>query len=210
MAIRILMIDDHTLFREGVSRLLAAESDLQMIGLCSNLTSGRVALDQNQVDVVLLDFDLGNEQAIDFVNYARERRPDTKILIVTAGVPERNARDLIRAGVSGIFHKHNDPQSLARRIRSVFAGDVFLEEAYLKPLFEMTQPAPSEGASNFTEREKTVLDCLLEGLSNKIIADRLGASESAVKGTLQQLFQKTGVRTRSQLVRIALERAKAR
>ena len=210
MSIRLLMIDDHTLFREGVSRLLTAESDLEMVGLCADLACGKSVLERQPIDVVLLDFDLGPEHAIDFVRYARELRPQTKILVVTAGVPERNARELVRAGVSGIFHKHNDPQSLSRRIRSVFAGDVFLEETYLKPLFEMAQPDANNATLRFTEREQTVLDCLLEGLSNKLIADRLNASESAVKGTIQQLFQKTGVRTRSQLVRIALEQSKSR
>ncbi|HMF78881.1 MAG TPA: response regulator transcription factor [Bryobacteraceae bacterium] len=209
MPIRLIMIDDHTLFREGVSRLLAAESDLEMVALCPDLACGKSVLEQHSVDVVLLDFDLGGEQAVDFVRYSRDVHPSTKVLIVTAGVPERSARELVRAGVSGIFHKHNDPQSLSRRIRSVFAGDLFLEEAYLRPLFEMAQPESTEAVLRFTEREQTVLDCLLEGLSNKLIADRLGASESAVKGTIQQLFQKTGVRTRSQLVRIALEQSKS-
>jgi two-component system nitrate/nitrite response regulator NarL len=165
-------------------------------------------LDRHQIDVVLLDFDLGAGRAIDFVRLCRAKQPGTKILILTAGVSERDARELIQGGVSGIFHKHNDPQTLSRRIRSVFAGDVYLEEAYLKPLFEMAQPATRDNALNLTEREQSVLDCLLEGLSNKLIADRLSASEAAVKGTLQQLFQKTGVRTRSQLVRFALERAR--
>lgn len=203
--IRLLIIDDHALFREGVGRLLAGEPDLEVVASCADLKCGRTALETHDVDLILLDFDLGPEKGIDFVHTCRALRPSAKILIITAGVAERDATDLIQAGVSGIFHKHNDPQTLSARIRSVHNGSVFLEEVYLKPLFQMAQPETSPNGRSLTERERAVLDFLLEGLSNKLIADRLGTSEAAIKGTLQQLFQKTGVRTRSQLVRFALE-----
>jgi two-component system, NarL family, nitrate/nitrite response regulator NarL len=207
MSTRLLLIDDHALFREGVGRLLASEPDFELVATCPNLDCGLNALKTQSPDI-LLDFDLGGGNTIDFVRLSRSLRPETKILIVTAGVDDRSATELIQSGVSGIFHKHNDPDSLSQRIHSVLAGNVYLEEAYLKPLFQIAQPQASEAPARLTERERTVLDCLLEGLSNKIIADRIGASEAAVKGTLQQLFQKTGVRTRSQLVRYALEQLK--
>lgn len=207
--IRLLLIDDHALFREGVGRLLAGEADLEVVRSCSTLLCGRKALSAEAIDIVLLDFDLGASAdeggTIEFVRYCRSARPDAKILILTAGVGERDAADLIGAGVAGIFHKHNDPQMLSSRIRSVYAGNVFLEEVYLKSLFQMARPESAANERNLTERERAVLDGVLEGLSNKLIADRVGATEAAVKGTVQQLFQKAGVRTRSQLVRFALE-----
>lgn len=207
--IRLLLIDDHALFREGVGRLLAGEADLQVVASCAHLACGRKVLGEKAVDLVLLDFDLGKdaegERTVDFVRASRSLRPEAKILVLTAGVSERDAAELIAAGVSGIFHKHNDPQVLSSRIRSVFAGNVYLEEVYLKPLFQMAQPESTANGRSLTERERAVLDFLMEGLSNKLIADRLGASEAAVKGIVQQLFQKAGVRTRSQLVRFALE-----
>jgi two-component system nitrate/nitrite response regulator NarL len=208
MSIRLLLIDDHALFREGVARLLASEPDFELVATCPNLDCGLDALKTQSPDIILLDFDLGQGSAVDFVHLSRSLRPQTKILIVTAGVDGRSAAELIQAGVSGIFHKHHDPDSLRERIRSVLAGNVYLEEIYLKPLFQIAQPQASEAPLRLTDRERAVLDCLLEGLPNKIIGDRIGASEAAVKGTLQQLFQKTGVRTRSQLVRYALEQLK--
>jgi two-component system nitrate/nitrite response regulator NarL len=208
MPIRLLLIDDHGLFREGVGRLLASEPDFEIVAACANLDCGLNALKSQSPDLVLLDFDLGHGSAVDFVRLSCSLRPKAKILVVTAGVDDRSAAELIQAGVSGIFHKHNDPDSLSRHIRSVLAGNVYLEEVYLKPLFQIAQPSTSELPPRLTERERAVLDCLLEGQPNKLIADRIGASEAAVKGTLQQLFQKTGVRTRSQLVRYALEQLK--
>lgn len=208
MAIRLLLIDDHALFREGLGRLLATESDLVVVASCPDLACAEAAAKANPIDVVLLDFDLGDERASDAIQICRRWNPDAKILIVTAGVEERAVPALIRAGVAGIFHKHNDPQSLGQRIRSVHAGEVFMEQVYLKPLLQMAHPEttpPTKTSLTLTAREQSVLDSLLEGFPNKIIAERLGVTEAAVKGTLQQLFQKTGVRTRSQLVRIALE-----
>jgi DNA-binding NarL/FixJ family response regulator len=208
MSIRLLLIDDHALFREGVGRLLASEPDFELVASCADLDCGLNALKTQSPDIILLDFDLGHGSPIDFVRMSRSLRPETKILVVTAGVDDRDAAELVQAGVSGIFHKHNDPDSLSQRIRSVLAGEVYLEEVYLKPLFQVAQLPTGEGVPRLTERERAVLDCLLEGLPNKLIADRIGASEAAVKGTFQQLFQKAGVRTRSQLVRYALEQLK--
>jgi two-component system nitrate/nitrite response regulator NarL len=203
--IRLLLVDDHALFREGVARLLASEPDLEIVAGCSTVSTGVAELRDHPVDLVLLDFDLGNDLALDFIRQAKTLRPGAKVLIVTAGVDERNAVELIRAGVAGIFHKHNDPHTLSSKIRSIIAGEVYLEGTYLRSLFLVAQPQPKAERPVLTERERAVLQCLLEGLPNKVIADRLETTEPAVKGVIQQLFQKTGVRTRSQLVRLALE-----
>jgi len=95
---------------------------------------------------------------------------------------------------------------LAQGIRDVMAGKVWLDQEQLQTALgaKSTAPPPS-GTRQFTEREQQVLSFVFEGLANKEIASRIGVTESSVKSTLQQLFSKTGVRTRSQLVRIVLE-----
>ena len=129
-----------------------------------------------------------------------------KILVVTAGVDQRAAAELIRSGISGVFLKHDSAALLAQGIRDVIAGKVWLDQEQLQTALraEVTTPQDSQ-TKPFTEREQQVLSCVFEGLANKEIAARIGVSESSVKATLQQLFSKTGVRTRSQLVRIVLE-----
>jgi DNA-binding NarL/FixJ family response regulator len=107
---------------------------------------------------------------------------------------------LIGLGVSGIFLKQSSPALLIAAIRKVIGGEMWLDGNSARLLVPAANP-PLE----FTGREREVLRGVFEGLSNKEIAVRLGISESTVKAGLQQLFQKTGVRTRSQLVRIALE-----
>jgi DNA-binding NarL/FixJ family response regulator len=203
----ILLVDDHTIFREGVSRMLAREADFDVVGDVATAAEGLGKLRDTAVDVVLLDFDLGGREGVTFAEQARTIQPSARVLVVTAGVDEREAMSLMRAGVAGVFSKRDSAQSLVQTIRMVLAGRVAFDE----PLFRRTvgdaaQREERASGSRFTPRERQVLDCVLEGLANKEIADRLGVTESAVKGTLQQLFAKTGVRTRGQLVRIALER----
>jgi two-component system, NarL family, nitrate/nitrite response regulator NarL len=197
---RILIIDDHALFRESVSRLIAAEPDCDVVAHCASINEALAILSATPVDLALLDFDLGSEKGTEFVNRARDVGFSGKVLVVTAGISEAEAADLIRQGVSGIFMKHSSAATLSQSIRQVMDGKVWFEQRYLSTAFEKVPER------KVTSRERKVLQFILEGLSNKEIGARLDISESAVKASLQQLFHKTGVRTRSQLVRVALDR----
>ena len=203
--LRILLIDDHALFRQGLMRLLEQEPGFTVTGQAESVSSGLDVLPDSQADIVLLDFDLGGERAVNFVSSARQRGFGGKILVVTAGITDPQAVQLIEAGVSGIFHKHNPPEALCQCIRQVASGEVWLERNYLKPLFERVDSTQTEASVRLTQREREVLRGVFQGLATKEVAERLNVSETSVKGTLQQLFRKTGVRTRSQLVRVALE-----
>jgi DNA-binding NarL/FixJ family response regulator len=126
--------------------------------------------------------------------------------MVTAGMSDAESVRALDLGVSGVFPKHRPPVVLTQAIRKVMAGETWLDESAIQALVRASRhPRGAEQPRTFTERETQVLHGVLEGLSNKEIGARLGISESSVKAALQQLFQKTGVRTRSQIVRIALE-----
>jgi len=113
---------------------------------------------------------------------------------------------VIRSGISGVFRKHDSAALLAQGIREVMAGKVWLDQEQLEAALTSESAAPEEARTRqFTPRQRQVLSFVFEGLVNKEIAHRLGVSGSSVKATLQQLFSKTGVRTRSQLVRVVLE-----
>src|SRR5579863_6028647 len=202
--VRILLLDDHTLFRESVSRLLVSEPGLEMAGHCGTIEEGLQILREKTVDIVLLDFDLGDSDGREFLRLAKAQGFRGKVLVVTAGVDARAATELIRAGVSGVFSKHDSAALLAQGIRDVMAGKVWFSQEQLQTAMS-AEVSPQAATRQFTERERQVLICVFEGLANKEIAARIGVSESSVKATLQQLFSKTGVRTRSQLVRIVLE-----
>jgi DNA-binding NarL/FixJ family response regulator len=209
--IRILLLDDHALFREGLSRLLEGEPDLEMAACCASVSEATEALGQTPVDLVLLDYDLGKEQGFRFVTEARERGFKGRFLVVTAGMSDAESARALGLGVSGIFPKHSSPVVLIQAIRKVMAGETWLDENAIQALVrESKHTKAPDPAKPFAERETQVLRGVFEGLSNKEIGGRLNLSESSVKAVLQQLFHKTGVRTRSQLVRIALEEHGAR
>ena len=204
--IRILLLDDHALFRESVSRLLSVEPGFEVVAHCGTIEEAIQVLRRKAIDLVLLDFDLGERDGREFLRQAREQGFEGKVLLVTAGVGGGEASELIRAGISGVFRKHDSAALLAQGIRDVMAGKVWLDQDQLQTALRTEATPPQSGETRrFTERERQVLSFVFEGLANKEIAVRIGVSEGSVKSTLQQLFSKTGVRTRSQLVRIVLE-----
>jgi two-component system, NarL family, nitrate/nitrite response regulator NarL len=204
--IKILLVDDHVLFREGLSRLLQSEPDLEMAAHCGSVDEAIDILRKKPVDVVLLDFDLGNEDAFRFIERARRSGLERRVLMVTAGMTDAESVQALALGVRGIFLKRRSPSLLTEVVRRVAAGETWLDQSSLRVLIDAAKQAgnPSH-VERFTERENEVLHGVFEGLTNKEIAARIGISVSSVKAALQQLFQKTGVRTRSQLVSIALE-----
>jgi two-component system nitrate/nitrite response regulator NarL len=204
--VRILLIDDHALFRESVARLLDAEPGFEVVGDCSSSAEAIRILKSREVDMILLDLDLGTERGSDFLEKLRAESFTGKVLLVTAGVNQNEVPNLIRKGISGIFMKHGSPALLIQGIREAMEGRAIFEQDMLRRSLDTDEQSEvRQAADRLSERERQVLSFILEGLANKQIADRLQISESTVKASLQQLFAKTGVRTRSQLVRIALE-----
>jgi two-component system, NarL family, nitrate/nitrite response regulator NarL len=203
--VRILIVDDHALFRDSVARLLAAEPYFRVIEPSSSVEEALQKLRKTPADIVLLDFDLGQQDGAEFMRFATQQGLTGKVLVVTAGLEKEQALDLIRQGISGIFMKHQSAALLIEAIHDVLAGKVWFDRDLLQEAVGGAPLRPESKERKFTDRERQVLTCVFEGLGNKEIAERLTVSESAVKATLQQLFSKTGVRTRSQLVRIALE-----
>jgi two-component system nitrate/nitrite response regulator NarL len=205
--VHILVVDDHMLFRESVTRLLNAEQDFEVLD-CGSIPEAFRIISTKPIDLVLLDFDLGQQTGFDFFAVTQRSGFEGKILVVTAGLSESEGAELMRRGAAGIFMKHSSAAALSQGIRQVMGGRVWLEQRYLRTIFDVPLPEKTSATPQnypLSERERRVLSFILEGLTNKQIADRLDVSESSVKATLQQLFDKAGVRTRSQLVRVALE-----
>jgi DNA-binding NarL/FixJ family response regulator len=158
------------------------------------------------VDVMLLDFNLGAERGSDLIAAVRQAGYVGKILMVTAAMDADESLKALQLGASGVFLKHNSPSALTKAIHMVAGGEVWLDRRVVQLLAERVPPAENEGfGAPLTEREEQVLHGVLQGSTNRKIADELGGSEGSVKAAIQQLFRKTGVRTRSQLVRVALE-----
>jgi DNA-binding NarL/FixJ family response regulator len=205
--IRILLLDDHSLFREGLSCLLRAEPDLRIVGNCASISEALAILDRQPVDIVLLDHDLGEERGSVFLEYARDRRFEGRVLMVTAGMTDAEMVQSLRAGSAGVFLKHSPPGDLVKAIHAVFGGEMWLDPRAVRSVVAGVSETAEEPRNGqvLNDRERAVLRAVFEGLSNKEIASRLQWSENSVKWVIRQLFAKTGAQTRSQLVRIVLE-----
>lgn len=200
-------MDDHSLFREGLIRLLEAEPDLAIVGNCASVADALVILDREEVDVVLLDYDLGEEQGSVFLDQLKQRTFQGHVLMVTAGMSDVSTLLALKNGASGIFLKHSPPTQLVEAIAQVCKGELWLDSRAVRAVIGGAHQKSDERqiSQSLSDRERAVLKGVFEGFTNKEIAVRLEISESSVKAVMQQLFDKTGVRTRSQLVRIALE-----
>jgi DNA-binding NarL/FixJ family response regulator len=208
--IHVLLVDDHTLFREGLRRMLAAEPGLQISGDFATADQALEAVRRNlQFDVALIDYELtlgGHEGAtgLDLLESLRSLRPEARVLIVTAGMEFADLLRAVQDFGAGIFFKTEPIAELLLAIQRTARGERWISSGAALEL--LSKPAKiARSREQMTEREALVLRGVLEGLSNKLIGARLELSESAVKAVLQRLFEKTGVRSRSQLVRYAIE-----
>ena len=190
------------MFREGLARTLEKEPDLKVVGQCES-SAEALALLNHSVNMVLLDVDLGNERALGFVEGAREAAFEGQILVVT--ISGQEAVRLLQAGVAGIIHKKHSGRILCESIRKLAAGESCLEEKYLTSLIRSVDRTRMASNPKLTERDRALLRYILKGLTNREIGTHLQISEGAVKSSLSVLFEKLNVKTRTQLVKVALE-----
>jgi two-component system nitrate/nitrite response regulator NarL len=168
----------------------------------------REIIARTEVDLVLLDYDLGEESGTDLLKYLYERRSRIRVLVLTAGMMASAALSALGKGASGIVLKHSRTHQLLDAIKKVSRGEVWWDADVMRSVASnATDKTYTVGTTrDLTERQRIVLRGILDGLTNKEIVARLQASETAVKASIQELFGKAGVRTRSQLVRVAIER----
>jgi DNA-binding NarL/FixJ family response regulator len=206
----LVLLHDQALFRAGLSRLLESQPGIEVVGECANAAEALQILSASPVDVVLLDSDHAMEGGDGFMPAARRNGYQGHFLIVAGAADARSSAIAIKLGASGVFLKSEAPDRLMQAIALVANGAVWLDQGTIRLLADQSVERfprlDGPGSANpLTDREQRVLLGILAGLSNKKIGENLGLSEGSVKTSVQQLFYRTGVRTRSQLVRTALE-----
>ncbi len=206
--IRIVLIDDHILFRESLVRLLETQPEFEVVARCGTVAEGQEALAAAAVDVILLDYDLGDQVGTDLLGRLGVRASSLKVIMVTAGMSASATLNAVNAGVAGVVLKHSDPRHLVEAIHRVAAGETWWDPGILRAASAGGEGREGSAGNvrSLTDRQRQVLRSILDGLTNKEIGARLQVSETSVKATIQELFHKAGVRTRSQLVRVAIER----
>jgi DNA-binding NarL/FixJ family response regulator len=203
--VRLVLLDDHGLFRESLGHLLASEPDLEVAGLCSTYSEGLDLLARGNVDLVLLDLMVESKRSDGFVAAARLAGYQGRFLIVTAVIDAVRSITALKNGASGIFLKSNSSRRLLQAVRLVASGEAWLDQTVVDMIAERYPCRKQENLQDLSALEQTVLNGLLKGLTSREIGVLAGISESHVKAVVQQLFDKAGVRKRSQLVRVVLE-----
>jgi len=207
--IRILIVDDHAILREGVRALLSTHEDLEVVGEASDGQEAIAAVERLDPDVVLMDIAMpglgGIEASIELKKLGKRAR----ILILSQYEDREYVRRLLKAGVSGYVLKKSAGAELAGAIRAVHRGGLVLDPEVARTAMAEAGPA-APGASDpyetLTDREKQVLKLVAEGKSNKDVAEVLGISVKTAMTHREHVMEKLGLHNRTELVRFAIKR----
>jgi DNA-binding NarL/FixJ family response regulator len=196
--IRVLVVDDHPVVREGLEAILEDDPEFQVAGSVGSAEDAIAAAARSSPDVILLDLELPGMSGVDAIPKIAEGAPDARVIILTAYDTEDRVLGAIRAGARGYLLKGASAEEIARGIRAVHAGESFLDpRVAAKVLTQMRTPRRSTVLS---ARERAVLRLVADGRSTKQIADTLGISERTVKFHVRSIMNKLGAETRAQAV----------
>ncbi len=206
---RLMLVDDHHVLREGLKFMLRGEPGLAVVAEASD---GREALealetlDATLPDIVLLDVKMPDVGGLEALRRIRERWPDMPVLILTMFDDPEYVEEALQAGASGYLLKSVTREELVRAVRAVSGGGGYLQAEITGPVlarFARTAPLP-EHVPHLSRRELDVLRLLAQGCSNRQVARELGITEATVKGYLRDLFEKLGASDRAHAVALAL------
>jgi DNA-binding NarL/FixJ family response regulator len=206
--IRVLIVDDHPLFRQGIRLFLREEPGLVLTGEAENGEAALSFLQQESVDVVLMDLQMPGMDGIETTGKILEQWPDVKVLMLTSFGSWHKACASLKTGAAGYVLKEAQPQELVAAIHAVAAGGSYLSASVagqmLNHLHDNAQKTAEESPEPLTEREKEVLAFLARGLSNREIAAQIFVSEKTVKTHVANILQKLGVKSRTQAALYAM------
>lgn len=196
MSTRILLIDDHPLFRRGVAQLLAAEADFLVVGEAGDGETGIELATALQPDVILLDLNMKGTDGLETLRKLKASGIAARCIMLTVSGDEQHVLRAMRSGADGYLLKDMEPEELARRVRQSVVGGVVLDGAVAGILAQaLNAPQPPE-KTTLTERESQILGQLAEGRCNKDIARLLGISDATVKVHIKHLLRKLNMKSR--------------
>lgn len=194
---KLLLVDDHPMLRRGLSDLLNLEIDVSVIGQANHGGEALDFLAQHDVDLVVLDHNMPIMNGIETLKAVREREIDVKALLFTVSDNLKDVQDALELGADGYLLKDMEPEEIIGNIRRILRGELVISPA-LAPILAaaMRKPNQSEATLDLTDRELQVLHMIKDGMSNKMIGNKLGIAESTVKVHVKHILAKIGLRTR--------------
>ena len=213
MTIRILLIDDHTLFRSGVRALLQKQSDFEVVDEAADGVEGIKRAKQHRPDVILLDLNMPGLSGLQALQLLVEDLPDTAVIVLTVSEEGEELATALRSGARGYLLKNIETEALTSAIRRAAAGEPVISDAMTAKLVQQFQapaspaptPLPRGETAPLTARERDIVQGLVRGESNKVIARELGVAESTVKIHVQNILKKLNLASRVQVAVYAVE-----
>ena len=210
VSVRIVIADDHTIFRDGLRRLLEAEPELEVVGEAADGAEAVTQTRQQTPDILLLDLAMPRVPGMDALRElsAMEEEVKTKIIVLTAAVERIQIVQALQMGARGVVMKEAATQLLMKAIRTVMSGQYWIGREAVGDIvdFMRTNASGEKAPRNFglTKREMDILTTIVAGLSNKEIARKFSLSEDTVKHHLTNIFDKVGVGSRLELALFAI------
>ncbi len=206
-AIRIAIADDHTIFRDGLRRLLELEPDMQVVCECSDGSEAVLALAQHRPDLMLLDLAMPRASGLDFLRQVGKDHSATRVLLLTASIEKAQVVEALRLGARGVVMKDSATQLLIKAIRSVMKGEYWVGRDSVADMLQylrQNETGPAAPKFKLTPRELDMVAAVVAGYTNKDIAAKFQISEDTVKHHLTNVFDKLGVSNRLELALFAI------
>jgi DNA-binding NarL/FixJ family response regulator len=210
--IKILLVDDHSLMREGMAAMLQDAEDIEIVG---SIGSGEEAVnlaDQLKPNLILMDIMLRGMTGIEATRWIKERDPHVKIILISMEISKDYISAGIKSGVDGYLHKDSEKTTLIEAIRSVHGGGRYFNEAITSLVFEDFYKHEKTGkakerkiSQDLTKREHEILELVAEGKSNKEVAESLFISVKTVETHKTHILEKLGLRNTAELVKYAIK-----
>ncbi|MBS8265827.1 DNA-binding response regulator [Mesobacillus boroniphilus] len=199
--IRLMLVDDHAVLRDGLRNIISVEEDIEVVGEAVSGDDALLQVEKCKPDMILMDINMPVKNGVEVTGILKKKYPSIKILVLTMHSHEEYFMSAIREGADGYLLKDAPSDQVVEAIRTVARGESVIHPSMTRKLLAFHQQKQTEQEdTTLTEREKEVLLCLVEGLSNKEIADRLFISDKTVKIHVSKIFKKLNVKSRSQVV----------
>lgn len=197
---RLLLVDDHPMLRRGLADLLSLEKDVQVIAEANHGMEALDILNQEIVDLVILDHTMPILNGIETLKKIRELGIQTKVLLFTVSDNSKDVQDALHLGVDGYLLKDMEPEQIITDIRKILCGELVISPSLAPILAQaMRKPVKTDSSHELTEREIQVAKMIAQGMSNKMIGNKLGIAESTVKVHVKHILGKIDLRTRVEI-----------
>ncbi|KKK39102.1 LuxR family transcriptional regulator [Mesobacillus campisalis] len=205
--IKLMLVDDHAVLRDGLRNILEMEEDMFVAGEAQSGEEAIRRMPDLKPDLIIMDINMPDGNGVEVTGIIKNRYPDVKILILTMHSHEEYFMSAIREGADGYILKDAPSEQVVEAVRTVAKGESVIHPSMTRKLLSFHQQKKTDQEEKaLTEREKEVLLCLVEGMSNKEIANKLYISDKTVKIHVSKIFRKLNVKSRSQVVIQAVQK----